>query len=81
MNLHVPERSCPTGLFHRADEVLGTLKGNNFASSPDDFGKIDGRVARAGTYVENVFANRDTGSLPAIQNYRTPDTMLQPESR
>jgi hypothetical protein len=47
VNLHVPERSCATGLFHRANEVLGTLKCDDFTGRPDDFGKIDSRVARA----------------------------------
>ena len=76
MNLHVRERSRTTRLFHRADEVLGTLKRNHFAGRSDDFRKIDSRVPRARAHVEDAFADGDTGSLPAIQNYRTPDTML-----
>jgi hypothetical protein len=68
-------------LFHRADEVLGTLKGDDFAGRPDDFRKIESRIPRTRADIEDTFAHRNTGSLPAIQNYRTPDTMLQSEPR
>src|SRR6266550_9254260 len=80
MNLHIFERPRTRGLFHRADEVLGTLKRNNFTGWSDDFCKIDSRVPWTRAHIEDAFAHGDTGSLPAIQNYRTPDTMLQSES-
>ena len=80
MNLHIFERPRTRGLFYRADEVLGSLKRNDFTGWPDDFRKIDSRVPGARAYIEDAFADGDTGSLPAIQNYRTPDTMLQSES-
>jgi|SRR6187549_337384 hypothetical protein len=79
MNLYVRERSSATGLFHCADEVLGTLERNDFTGWSDDFCKIDSRVPRARAHIQDAFAHGDTGSLPAIQNYRTPDTMLQSE--
>ena len=57
-----------------------TLKRDDFTGWSDDFRKIDSRVPRARANIEDAFAHGDTGSLPAIQNYRTPDTMLQSES-
>jgi hypothetical protein len=68
-------------LFHRADEVLGTLKRDDLPGWPDDFRKVNSPVSRTRAHVEDALADRDTGSLPAIQNYRTPDTMLQSEPR
>jgi len=36
-------------------------------------------VTRPGAEVEDAAADRDSGSLPAIQGDRTPNPMLQPE--
>ena len=80
MNLHIFERPRTRGPFHRADEVLGTLKRNDFTGWSDDFRKIESRVPRARADIEDAFAHGDTGFLPAIQNYRAPDAMLQSES-
>jgi hypothetical protein len=70
-----------TGLLQSPDEIFRTLERNDFARWPNDFRQIDSRIARAGADIENAFANCHTGPLPAIQNYRTPHAMLQPEPR
>ena len=51
------------------------------ASWPDDFRKVNSRVPGTRTHVEDALADCDPGSLPAIQNYRAPHTVLQSESR
>src|SRR5262245_25946265 len=80
MNFYVGERARAAHSFHRANEVLRTFERYYFTCWPNDLSQINGRVARTSSDVEHAFANRDTGSLPTLQNNWTPDTMLQPES-
>lgn len=63
------------------DEILRTFKRHDFAARPDDFRKIDRRIAGTCADIEDAFTHGDPGPLPAIQNYRTPDTVLQSEPR
>src|SRR5262249_24618468 len=79
VNLHVRERACAACCFHGADEVLRTFQRNHFTGGPDNLSQIYGCVALTRSDVENAFTNGNSGSLPAIQSYRSPDTMLQAE--
>src|SRR5207244_6627172 len=49
-------------------------------SRSDNFCEIKRRITRPGSKIENAFAYGNARSLPTIQNYRTPDPVLQSES-
>ncbi len=81
MNLHVRERLRATRFLHGAHELAGTLDRDHFAGRSDNFRKIDSRITRPGSDIEHAAALGDAGLLPAFQNHRAPDAMLQSESR
>src|SRR5882672_6454675 len=66
VNFHIRERARPARCFHRADEVLRALERDDFTCRADNFGKIDGRISRAGTHIQDAFANCEACALPAI---------------
>jgi hypothetical protein len=80
VNPDVGERARTARFVHRADKVFRSLDRDHFAGRADDLGKIDSGIARASSDIEHALAHGDTGSLPAIQNHRTPNAMLQSES-
>jgi hypothetical protein len=79
VNLHVAKVAGAAPLLQRAHEITRALESDDFAHRADDFSQIDGGVTRPGAEVEDAAADRDSGSLPAIQGDRTPNPMLQSE--
>jgi hypothetical protein len=56
---------------------MRTFERSDHAAWSNNFGKIDSCVAGASTNVEHVFADCDPCPLPAIQNNRAPNAMLE----
>src|SRR5439155_5721524 len=79
VNFHIVEQPCTAGCFHGTDKVLRSLEGDYFACRSDNLSEVDSRVTRTGAHVEYAFADCNGCTLPAIQNDRKPDTMLQSE--
>ena len=79
MNLHVAKVAGAAPLLQGAHEITRTLESDDLACRPDDLRQIDCGVTRPGAEVEDPAADRDSGSLPAIQRDRPPNPMLQSE--
>jgi len=67
------------GVLNRVDKITRALDCDDSSGWSNDFGKIDSRITGTGANVEHMFADSDAGSLPAIQDDRTPDAVLQSE--
>ena len=67
-------------IVDRADKITRALDRDHSSVESNDFGKIDSRVAGTGADIERATPARYTRSLPTIQNYRTPGTMLDSQS-
>jgi len=80
VNAHVRERPHANRFLHRAYELGRTFERDYFSGRRDNFRKIDGCIARASADIEHAAASGDAGLLPAIQNHRPPDSMLQAQS-
>src|ERR1039457_3348025 len=81
MNLHVRERARTTRFFHGRHKIARALERSHLTTWSDNLRKIDGRVTGARADIEHAFSGGDSGFLPAIQNDRAPDAMLQAEPR
>jgi hypothetical protein len=66
-------------MFKGADEIVRTLKGDDFAGRPDNLGEIKAGVARPGSDIKHAFTDGDTGPLPAVEDVRPPNPVLQSE--
>jgi hypothetical protein len=78
VNLHVAKVAGAAPLLQRAHEITRALESDDLARRADDLSQVHCGVTRPGAEVEDAAADRDSGSLPAIQGDRTPNPMLNP---